>query len=456
MVGPRMLNEKNGDKSALIFDGDAISFDALRQLVELEKRSHARLDRELVILTASHAPRFVIQLLSLLESGIAVAVFSPLWSAEETRQRRTLVGKSVQLDDAGDIVWRSSTQAVRHHPATALVLFTSGSSGQAKAVQLSRAGIAANTDAVLATIAFDPDGEQALVLPLSYAFGLLGQLLPALACGCTTRLLPGLMDLKFLLEGGWRGMVSGVPSHHEMLLRVFAGSAGRYNVTAIVSAGAMLATDLRQRLHAGFPSATLYTNYGQTEFSPRILALDSTQAQFFQGADGFAVPGVKLKLLADGELCVQGPQLMLGYLGDADASAAKIRQGWLHTGDLARLEAGGLVFIEGRLDDLFKVAGERISPHEIEAALKTLPQVRDAAIVALPDGLYGATIAAFLEAPEPFHLARHELADRLQTLLSPRKIPGAYYHVSCLPRNEHGKLQRAGLAGLLAHARRIL
>lgn len=451
-----MIKQENGDKPALVLHDDAISFAALRQLVTLEKRRHARLERELVILGASHGLRFVVQLLSLFESGIPVAVFSPHWSVEETRQRRALLGRSVQLDDAGDIIWRSSARDVRHAPGAALILFTSGSSGQAKAVQLSRAAVLSNTAAVLATIAFDPDGEQALFLPLSYAFGLLGQLLPALACGCTTRLLPRLVDVKFLLESGWRGMVSGVPSHHEMLLRLLAGSALCSNVTAIVSAGAMLAPDLRERLHAGFPCATLYNNYGQTEFSPRILTLDSTRPQFFEGGDGFAVPGVALKLSSDGELCVQGPQLMLGYLGDAEASAAKIQHGWLHTGDLARLDAGGLVFIEGRIDDLFKVAGVRMSPHEIDAALKTLPGVRDAAIVALPDPLYGARIAALLEAPEPFPLARQQISAALSALLAPEKIPSAYYHVGALPRNEHGKLQRARLAGLIADARRIV
>ncbi len=211
---------------------------------------------------------------------------------------------------------------------------------------------------------------------------------------------------------------------------------------------------MRERLHAGFPCATLYSNYGQTEFAPRILALNSAQASFFEGGDGYAVPGVELKISAEGELCARGPQLMLGYLGDADASAARVRHGWLHTGDLARLD-GDLVFIEGRLDDLFKLGGERISPNEIEAVLKRQPQVRDAAVLALPDALYGASIAAFLEGPAPFPLGREELTARLSALLSPAKIPRAYYHVGCLPRNENGKLQRAALAALIAGARKI-
>lgn len=450
-----MINRDNGARPALVVHDGAVSFNMLRQLVEMEKRRHAGFAGELVILSASHGLRFVVQLLSLLESGIPVAVFSPHWSAGETRQRRALLGRAVQLDDAGGIVWRSGPRGVRHAPGTALILFTSGSAGQAKAVQLSRAAILANTAAVLATIAFDPEGEQALFLPLSYAYGLLGQLLPALACGCTTRLLPTLVELKFLLASGWRGMVSGVPSHHQMLLRLLAGSAPCGNFSAIVSAGAPLGLELRQRLRAGFPCATLYTNYGQTEFSPRILSLDSTRPEFFEGGDGFAVPGVTLKLSGEGELCVQGPQLMLGYVGDEAASAARIRQGWLHTGDLARFGAGKLVFIEGRLDDLFKVAGERMSPHEIEAALKTLPDVRDAAIVALPDPLYGTRIAALLEGPSPFPLARHQMKGALRALLAPGKIPSAFYQVDALPRNEHGKLQRSRLADLIAQAEAI-
>ena len=132
---------------------------------------------------------------------------------------------------------------------------------------------------------------QTLVLPLSYSFGLLGQLLPALAAGLPTALLGNLVELKALLdEGQLVGMLSGVPSHHETLLRLLGdGPLRTQGVTQVVSAGAALSLPLRQRLLRAFPSSRIYTNYGQTELSPRVLCLRSDHPAFLVGPLPWAV-----------------------------------------------------------------------------------------------------------------------------------------------------------------------
>jgi long-chain acyl-CoA synthetase len=287
---------------------------------------------------------------------------------------------------------------------------------------------------------------------------LLGQLLPALAAGLHTELLGNLVELKALLEEGRLvGMISGVPSHYEALLRLLgAGPVLSQGVTHVVSAGAALSLPLRQRLLQAFPASRLYTNYGQTELSPRVLCLRSDHPAFLSTATGFPVGTLAVKLTSEGELCVRGEQVMLGYLGAPEATGEKSEDGWFRTGDMAELSPEGLVTILGRNDDLLKVGGERLSPFEIEAALRDLPGVEEAAVWGREDPLYGTTLTAFLQLrPGAPCLPRRELRQALRRSLSPHKIPADYYRVEQLPRTANGKLRRSRLQEFLLPEHRI-
>ncbi|WP_342379524.1 acyl--CoA ligase [Myxococcus stipitatus] len=128
----------------------------------------------------------------------------------------------------------------------------------------------------------------------------------------------------------------------------------------------------------------------------------------------------------------------------------------MRPGDLARIDPDGLVTLLGRNDDLLKVGGERLSPVEIEAALRTLPLVEDAAVWGREDALYGTSLTAFLQlsagTPCP---SRHALRLALRDQVSPHKVPADFYRVEQLPRSSNGKLQRHRLGELLHPGRRI-
>ncbi|MFP2905135.1 class I adenylate-forming enzyme family protein [Pyxidicoccus sp. 3LFB2] len=426
--------------------------------VEARKRRLGALPPGIALLRAHRSREFIASFLALYEAGVPQAVFAPEWTTTEVEARRRGLGCCYELDEALCVTWRSEAEVPRHHPDTALVLFTSGSTGAPRAVQLSRRNIEANVAAVRTSLDFDAAPGQTLVLPLSYSFGLLGQLLPALAAGLPTTLLGNLVELKALLdEGRLVGMLSGVPSHHETLLRLLGdGPLRTEGVTHVVSAGAALSLPLRQRLLRAFPASRVYTNYGQTELSPRVLCLRSDHPAFLSNATGYPVGNLTVKLTAGGELCVRGDQLMLGYLGAPEATREKVEEGWLRTGDLAELGPDGLVTLLGRNDDQLKVGGERLSPFEIEAALRELPGVEDAAVWGREDPLYGTTLTAFLqlrpEAPCP---PRNELRRALRDRLSTHKVPTDFYRVEQLPRTANGKLQRARLGESLRPERRI-
>jgi long-chain acyl-CoA synthetase len=444
--------------TALSIGGESISFVALRHDIEVRKQRLGELPPGIAILRAHRSREFIASFLALYEAGVPQAVFAPEWTSAEVEVRRQGLGCCFELDEALSLQWRSASDTPRHHPETALVLFTSGSTGAPRAVQLSRRNLEANMAAVLASLDFASAPRQTLFLPLSYSFGLLGQLLPALAVGIRTDLLGNLVELKALIEEGTlEGMISGVPSHYEALLRLLgAGPLRTQGVTHVVSAGAALSLPLRQRLMQAFPASRGYTNYGQTELSPRVLCLCSDHPAFLSNATGFPVGSLRVKLTAEGELCVSGDQVMLGYLGAPEATREKLEDGWLRTGDMAELAPDGLVTLLGRNDDLLKVGGERLSPFEIEAALRELPGMEDAAVCGRADPLYGTTLLAFLQLrPGASCSSQRELRKALRDRLSPHKIPADYYRVEQLPRTSNGKLQRARLVEFVQPERRI-
>jgi acyl-CoA synthetase (AMP-forming)/AMP-acid ligase II len=150
-----------------------------------------------------------------------------------------------------------------------------------------------------------------------------------------------------------------------------------------------------------------------------------------------AVPG------AEGELLVRGPQVMAGYLGRPDATAAAFRDGWLRTGDLVRRDEDGNLFVVERLKELIKVNANQVAPAELEALLLTHPSIADAAVVGRPDERCG-------EVPEAFIVARGEvkadsLIDWLAQRVAPYKRIAAVHTVDALPRTPAGKLLRRRL-----------
>lgn len=458
-MSPTHAFTRADDAPALILGEETCSFAALRRQVDALKARLTDKPSGLVILRFHRSLAFVARFLALYEAGQPVAVFAHDWTDPEVEARRASLGDCFELDEALSVSWRSGRTEPFRHPETAVVLFTSGSTGAPRAVQLSRRNIDANVAAVLTSLDFASVSRQTLFLPLSYSFGLLGQLLPALVAGIPTHLLANLVELKRLLDDGrLQGMISGVPSHHETLLRLLGdGPSNTRDVTHVVSAGAPLSLELRQRLTRAFPASRVYACYGQTELAPRVLCLRSDHPAFFSSATGFPVGSLTVKLTSEGELCVRGEQVMLGYLGAPEATREKVREeGWLHTGDVAELSPQGLVTLLGRNDELLKVGGERLSPLEIEAVLRVLPGVTDAAVSGREDALYGMTLTAFLRfepgAPTPL---KRELRQTLREHLSPHKVPTEFYRVEQLPRTSNGKLQRARLTECIHPERRL-
>lgn len=413
-----------------------LSFEELRALVDA--RAAAFLEEDAGagprLIEARQSVGFVVEFLASIEIGRAIAVV-PAGLATEDVERRRLALQGI-------------------HPACALILYTSGSSSEPKAVQLSRRSVEANTAACIATLDFAGVSQQNLFLPLHYSFGLLGQLLPALACEVPTVLLNGLGEARERLESPKTaaGMWSGVPSHW-VALRRFADAhpEARSAFTHIVTAGAPLPRELRAALRKEFPNAVVFANYGLTEACPRVLCLSSRDPAFLSEATGYPVPGWEVSLADEGELALRGEQTMLGYVDPGSKPSCRLEGGWLFTGDVASVGASGLVTILGRVDGQVKIAGEKVEVARIEATLRARASAAEAVIIAMPDAIYGQRLVAFASSTSDGTLSLEDLHRALTGVVPPQHFPRDLRVLAAFPRTAAGKVDRKALAQLAKH-----
>jgi acyl-coenzyme A synthetase/AMP-(fatty) acid ligase len=198
---------------------------------------------------------------------------------------------------------------------------------------------------------------------------------------------------------------------------------------------------------------TVRDGYGQTETGALAGAPAGGPAP--PGAIGPALPGVELEIRRGGELWVRAatvPTFFRGYWQDAEATRARLRDGWWQTGDLAR-EEDGLLWFAGRVDDVISSAGYRIGPGEVEEALRSHPAVRECAVVGIPDPERGQIVHADVIAA-PGTATGDALADELRrhvrTVTAPYKYPRSIRFVDALPRTTTGKIRRSAVREDLA------
>ncbi|MDI6100492.1 AMP-binding protein [Actinoplanes sp. NEAU-A12] len=257
------------------------------------------------------------------------------------------------------------------HPDLALLLTTSGSTGDPKLVRLSRAAVLANAGQVAESLGITGDDVAITTLPLFYSYGL-SVLHSHLLRGATVVLeRTGLMRKDFWDAVGAHRVTSMafVPYQYEMLRRLRFDPAKHPSVRTITQAGGRLRTDLVTDF-AGRMDAVggrMFVMYGQTEAAPRMACLPSALLDRKLGSVGQAMPGGAFTVSDDGEVVYHGPNVMMGYAETAaDLARGDDLGGVLRTGDLGRLDEEGFLFITGRMKRMGKVFGVRINLDDVE------------------------------------------------------------------------------------------
>ena len=304
------------------------------------------------------------------------------------------------------------------------------------------------------------------LLPLSHVYGMasvcLGSLMAGTSLHLQARFVPA-ASAAFIRDQALT-VCQGVPAMWAKLvehLRAQGETAfGSRTLRFLYAGGSPLSLALKREVQAFF-GLTLHNGYGLTEASP-TLTQTRHEAPRDDDSVGPAIPGVRLRLVgADGrdvregevgELWAQGPNVMKGYYRNPSATHAALKDGgWLATGDLARRDAGGAYFIEGRAKELIIRSGFNVFPVEVEAVLNTHPAVSQSAVVGRP--LHGdEEVVAFVELAPGAHATEAELQAHCAAELAPYKRPGKIVFLAPLPAAASGKV----LKGKLAQAAREL
>jgi acyl-CoA synthetase (AMP-forming)/AMP-acid ligase II len=210
---------------------------------------------------------------------------------------------------------------------------------------------------------------------------------------------------------------------------------------------------LVRAIQNAFPGATVFNGYGMTESASLMTVLPDHDAVEHADSVGYAVPSVDLAVIPSGddpgvgELVARGANITAGYWNRPEATEATIVDGWLHTGDVVRVDAAGRVHIIDRLKDIINRGGENVSSVEVEAALLAAPDVVDACVLAVPDEVMGEKVGAVLFGGDaPIDVSA--VLEHCRAQLADFKVPQYVTLVSeALPRNAGGKLLKAKLRG---------
>lgn len=327
-----------------------------------------------------------------------------------------------------------------------VLFFTSGSTGRPKAVVLShRANFLRSFQGVFR----DEPERTVCMFPLFHMAGFTlalsawqtrGEI--ALVASATAE------ELLAATERRRANRLYGIPAIWQRILAVDPTRYDTSSLRAVDTGTSATPIELVRALKERFPAAATRIYYGSTEVGSATALADADVLRK-PGSVGLPSPGVELRLGAGGEICVRSPFLTGGYFDDPEATAAVLRDGWFHTGDVGELDDEGYLSIVGRLKELIRSGGESIAPGEVEAVLARHPAVAEIAVVGVPDAQWGEVVCAVVVARAP--LALVDLQKLCDGALAPFKKPRRLALVDALPRTAAtGQVQRALLAQQLA------
>lgn len=346
----------------------------------------------------------------------------------------------------------------------ACIMYTGGTTGLAKGAVLTHRNLIANSTAIFSWMPDAKEGEEIglALLPFFHSFGLSTCLnLSLVYCG-TVLLIPQ-FDVKMLLSNIHRNkptLFPGVPTMYVAIINY--PHLDKYNLTSLrtcISGAASLPLEVQRRFQE-LTGCRLLEGYGLSETSP-VTHINPIYGEGHKGSIGIPTPGTlarivgmedpdrELEIGAVGQLAVKGPQVMQGYLNRPGETAEVLRHdGWLLTGDLARMDEDGFFYIVDRQKEMIISGGYNIYPREVEEVLYAHEKVMEAAVVGLPDPYRGEIVKAYLVLKEGETMTEEEVIDYCKGKLARYKVPRSVEFKAELPKSLVGKvLKRLLLEG---------
>jgi long-chain acyl-CoA synthetase len=439
-----------GDRASLVMGSDAwlagAYFGAFRARVVANPINN-RLTPEEIAYILDHA-------------GSKCVVVSEEYAAVVAKAIESLQRKPVVLTPAEDTLPPAPSQGRGNASPEdgALLIYTSGTTGKPKGVLLTQANVAAGITYVSGAFEMKEGDRTMCVMPLFHTNGLMFSTLPFLLVGGTV-----VMKKRFSATQFWNQLrearvstTSVSPTILAMLLEHEANApkASDIGLDFIKVASAPTSVELAQRFEARFGNGLLLETYGLTE-TTAINVMNPLRGPRKHGSIGRALAPQEARIVDEagnplptgevGEIEIRGATVMKEYFRDPENTGRTMRNGWLRTGDAARMDSDGFIFIVGRFKEMIIRGGENISPLEIEEVAIRHPAVREAAAVGVPDRIWGETVGLCV-VPRG-EVSAEEVVDFCKAHLSPFKVPARVIFVPELPRNAVGKVTRNVLRG---------
>lgn len=334
---------------------------------------------------------------------------------------------------------------------TAVILYTSGTTGTPKGAELTHANMTKNAEISVGLVAMTPADVVFGGLPLFHSFGQTVGMNASIAAGAALTLLPRFEPAKALevLQRDRVTILEGVPTMYVALVQ-YPGKSDfdTSSLRMCVSGGASLPVEVLRGFEQAY-GAFILEGYGLSETSP-VASFNHADRVRKPGSIGQPVEGVQFRLVDEewndvpegdvGEIAIKGHNVMKGYLGQPEATAKVMNDGWFRTGDLARRDSDGYYFIVDRVKDMIIRGGFNVYPREIEEVLYEHPDVGTVAVVGVPDPSLGEEIAAAITLKPGATATEDKLRDFVKDRLAAYKYPRVIWITEELPIGPTGKI----------------
>ncbi|MGA2544422.1 MAG: long-chain fatty acid--CoA ligase [Verrucomicrobiota bacterium] len=346
-------------------------------------------------------------------------------------------------------------------PATdlAVIIYTSGTTGHPKGAMLSHANLLANLESCRLVLEAVGDDRFVVLLPMFHSFMLTVGILLPLCVGGSIVLVKSLHPPKSIIQEIIRHRATLLPAVPQFF-RTFANATlpADLPLRICISGAAPLPAEILKEFTARFPFPLL-EGYGLSEASP-VVSFNPIRGPWKAGSIGLPVANVEISAQNEagdilgpnhtGEICVRGPNVMLGYWNQPRETAQAFRRGWLLTGDIGHHDHDGYFYITDRKKDMLLVNGCNVYPREIEEILYQFPGVREAAVIGLPDPRKGEQPLAFVSPNDRVTLNIPAMLQFLRERLADYKVPRQIIILASIPRNPTGKILKTHLRQMLA------
>ena len=474
---------KDPKKLCIKFEGKKLSYSEVDNLVTLSAgglKAIGLKPGERAAILMGNCPQYIISYFAILRAGgIAVPINTFLTPDEITYILRDCESEilicdetysshgekikkklpHLQVLDFHDIPQQETEPYAGADEETAIFLYTSGTTGFPKGAMLTHKNLISNAEASVKAMDISHSNKFLLFLPLFHSFAFTTCVLVPIYSGASIVLLKSVKPFSMVIKSIFRDritFIAAVPTIYNILSRkkmpFFIKNLLKFliNIKVCISGAAALPADTIKAFEGRF-KVPLIEGYGLTEASPAV-SVNPLKGVRKPSSVGLPLPGVAVAVVGEdgmkmpsgqtGELIVKGPNVMKGYFNKEEETKAALKNGWLYTGDIARIDEEGYIYIVDRKKDVIIIDGMNVYPREIEDVVMEYPLVEESAMVGIPDNRGSEVSILFVKKKDNAIVEERELRNHLKGKIAPFKIPRKIIFIEEFPKTATGKIRK--------------